>query len=93
MSDNDDILKKEINVIRLKLVESLGSYRKLMDYMAADAPIGILGLPKTIETILSNNGLTRVYDLLDRDLAEIKGIGVRRARDLTSSLNQFLSMQ
>lgn len=89
---NDQILKKEMKVINAQLVESFQSYRKLMSYMATDIPIGILGLPKPIETTLINAGCLRVYDLLDRNLAEIKGIGRKRLGLLTTCLNNFIAM-
>lgn len=88
----DNLKKDELHQMKLHLVESLGNYRQLMSYMTADAPISILGLGKTIETTLGNAGCFRVYDLLNRDLAKIKGIGIKRVGLLTSSLNQFLSM-
>jgi hypothetical protein len=84
--------KSDIKKINKKLTEGLQNYRKMMSYMAGDVPIQSLCLPKTIETILLNNGLLRVYDLFDRDLTEIKGLGTVRCRDLTSRLDQFLAM-
>jgi hypothetical protein len=90
----DDVLSKEevIKHINMQLVKSLEAYRKTMSYMCADAPLGVLCLPKVIETILNRNGIARVYDLFGLDLTKIKGIGDRRRRDLTSRLNEFLAM-
>lgn len=85
--------KSDIKKINKKLVESLQNYRKLMSYMVGDMPIGVLCLPKTVETILLNNGLLRVYDLFDRDLTKIKGIGKVRGRNLAACLDEFLSMR
>ncbi len=78
--------------INKKYIESLQNYKKMMSYMVADVPIQTLCLPKTIEKILLNNGFLRVYELLGIDFTEIKGIGITRARDLASRLEQFISM-
>ncbi len=90
--DNEEILKNEIHEIHKKLLESLENYRKTMSYMYGDAPIGVLCLDKVVETTLINNGCLRVYDLFDRDLAEIKGIGHSRIRNLAARLDEFLSV-
>lgn len=87
------IKETDIKKINKKLLESLQNYRKVMSYMIGDMPIGVLCLPKPIEKALLNNGLLRVYDLFDRDLTKIKGIGKVRVRDLTASLDQFISMR
>lgn len=87
-----EILKDNMHLIKIRLVEGLEEYRKTMSYMLTDVPISILNLHKTTETVLVNAGCLRVYDLLDRDLTKIKGIGKRRVGDLTSCLNQFLSV-
>ena len=93
MKDSDEILKVEIHNIHRKLIESIERYRKTISYMYGDAPLGVLCLPKIIETTLINNGCFRVYDLFDRDLTKIKGIGHSRIRDLTSRLDEFLSVR
>lgn len=85
--------KSQIKKINKKLLESLQNYRNFVSYMAGDVPIGVLCLPKATEKALLNNGFLRVYDLFNADLAEIKGIGKVRIRDLTSSLDQFLAMR
>ena len=86
--NKDEVLKH----INMQLVKSLEAYRQTMSYMCADAPLGVLCLPKVIETILKSNGIARVYDLFGLDFTKIKGIGDRRRRDLTSRLNEFLAM-
>jgi hypothetical protein len=86
------ILEKEMNKINKNLMKSLNNYRKTVTFMIADAPIGVLCLPKAIESILIGQDCLRVYDLLDRDLTKIKGLGSVRLEQLTSSLNQFLAM-
>ena len=82
----------EITKLMAELSKKFSDYKKTLDYMACDAPIEILGLPKSIETILISQNFLRVYDLLNRDFTEIKGLGDRRIRDLTSCLDQFFSM-
>lgn len=78
--------------IKKKLLHSYQSYQKTMAYLLADAPIEVLCLSKPIQTILLNSGFLRVYDLLDCDFTKIKGLGKTRIRDLTASLDKFLSM-
>jgi hypothetical protein len=85
----DEATAREINK---KYIESLQNYKRMMTCMVADVPIETLCLPKTVQTILLKNGFRRVFELIDLDLTEIKGIGVLRARDLASRLNQFIAM-
>ncbi len=85
----NDIEKKKINE---ELLKSLENYRKTMDYMSADVPLGCLCLSPAVETALRSAGCDRIYDLFDRDFTKIKGLGVTRIRDLTTRLNQFLSI-
>ncbi len=88
----DNINEDDANKIKKELVKSIQNYRRTLLFLYADAPIALLGLSKPIVTILSNNGLLRIYDLLDRDLIEIKGLGVSRIRELSTALEQFVSM-
>jgi len=90
---DDSLNETEKIKIQKKLVESLQNYRKTMSYMVGDAPIGVLCLPKSVEKALVNSGLLRVYDLFDRDLTKIKGVGKVGVGHLTSSLHEFLSMR
>ncbi len=88
---------KEINEddaakIKKELLVSLQNYRRSLLFLYADAPISLLGLSKSIETILSNNGLLRIYDLFDCNFTKIKGLGIGRIRELTTALDQFVSM-
>lgn len=85
--------KTTIKQINKKFVQSLQNYQKIISYMGGDMPIGVLCLPKAIEKALLNSGFDRVYDLFDCDLTKIKGIGKTRIRDLTASLEQFISMR
>lgn len=85
---SDDRMKK----LKEELEKSFEQYHKTMKYMAADAPIEVLCLPKVIETCLFNHGCLRVYDIFDLDFTEVKGLGEVRIRDLTARLNEFLSM-
>lgn len=84
--------KIEMKKIREEVAKRLINYRKTIDIMAADAPIQVLCLPETIESILLDNGFLRVYDIINVDFTEIKGLGVARIRKLTACLNEFLSM-
>lgn len=84
--------KSNIRKINKKLVESLHNYRNMVTYMGGDMPIGCLCLPDKYERALLNDGCLRIYDLFNRDLTKIKGIGKIGIGYLTSSLDQFLSM-
>ena len=87
-----NIQEKEMKKIAKNLDKSLKYYRQNIAYLAGDAPISLLCLPKTIEKILLDNGLDRIYCLFDRDLTEITGLGDVRIRDLTARLKQFFAM-
>ena|SRR5271170_4211612 len=82
----------QLSKIREEVLKRYDEYRKTISFLATDAPIGILCLPKTIETILICNKFLRVYDLLNMDFTKVKGLGVRRCRNLASSLEQFIAM-
>lgn len=84
----DEQLRKVREEIAKKFVE----YRKSILFMAGDAPIETLCLPKVIENALLAHGCLRIYDLFDCNFTEIKGLGISRIRDLTSCLDQFVSM-
>lgn len=84
----DEMVKK----VREEVVKKFYQYRTTLNFMAADAPIAVLGLPMATEVILRNQGLLRVYDLFDLDLTKIEGLSDTRLRDLTTSINQFFSM-
>ncbi len=88
-----EISEDNINIkIKEELLKRLEEYRKMMMFMAADAPIGILCLPKVTENALVAHGCLRVYDLLNCDLTEVKGLGEVRIRDLTARLDQFITI-
>jgi len=75
-----------------RLQEDLNHYRRAICYMEANAPIQALCLPKSIENILLADGCLRIYDLLNRNLREIKGLGDSRIRHLTARLDEFISI-
>jgi hypothetical protein len=72
--------------------KNLHHYRNVLSYMGADVPIQVLCLPNVIENILLRDGYVRVYDLINRNLAEIKGLGDTRLRQLTSRLDEFFTV-
>lgn len=86
--EHDEKMRK----IREEVAKKFTEYKNTLNYMATDAPIAILGLAPAIETALLNHGCRRVYDLLDMDFTEVKGLGVRRIGDLTACLDKFFSM-
>ena len=82
----------QIKKIREELLKKFDDYRTTLNYMAADAPISVLCLSAVTERILIDNGFLRIYDLFNVDFTKIKGLGIVRIRDLTSRIDQFLSM-
>lgn len=82
----------ELQKLKKELMKSFDQYKKTMKYLSADLPIECLCLPSQVENILIEQGYLRIYDLFDVDFAKIKGLGVVRIRDLTTRLNQFLSV-
>ena len=81
VKDNEENYKKD-----------LAHYRKTICYMEANVPIEVLCLPTVIQNALVNDGCLRVYDLINRDLTKIKGLGSTRLRILTASLDEFLTV-
>ena len=78
--------------VKKELMQSYSEYRETIKKMSGDAPIAVLCLDKATENILLRNGFNRVYDLFDRDLTEIKGLGVARSGYLATRLDEFLAM-
>ena len=78
--------------IREEVAKSYAEYRNSINFMVADAPISVLGLTPVIENALHAHGCLRVYDLFNCNFVEVKGLGATRIRELTASLDQFLSM-
>lgn len=92
MSKKNKIIVNVQEEIKKELEKSLSIFQKSLKYMAADAPIGVLCLPKPIEKALSAHGCDRVYDIFNVDLTKIKGLGILRRRHLAACLDQFLSV-
>lgn len=84
----------DMEKIRKELAQSFSQYKKTMKFMYADLPIQALCLPSRMENSLLKNGFLRVYDLFDLDFTKvkIKGLGRLGIRELTSRLDQFVSM-
>lgn len=87
----DDVEKVKIELIK-DINVSLENYRKITSMMYGDAPIETLCLPKSTNKLLISQGFCRIYDLFNCDLTEIKGISNVGLRDLTTRVNEFLSM-
>jgi len=87
-------IEESVNIekLRKELLEKFQNYNKTLTYLAADAPISTLCLPKATEALLLKSGCVRIYDLFNMDLTKIKGIGSVRLRHLTTRLDQFVSM-
>lgn len=86
MSEDNEHTKNDKNKI------DMFHYRNMLNYMGANVPIQVLCLPKVIEKALINADCLRVYDLINRDLREIKGIGEGRCDLLASRLEEFLTV-
>lgn len=86
--------QQDIDMAKLKqeLAKRFSEYQSTMKYMLADAPIEVLCLPDAVQKILLDQGFLRIYDLFDVDLVKIKGLGVVRIKQLTTSLDKFFSM-
>jgi hypothetical protein len=94
LENSETVLEAEIQAKKIKeeIAKALLNYQNTIVHLACDAPISILCLSKKIEKVLLANGLSRVYDLLDRNLIEIEGLDEIGARDLATSLNKFIAM-
>lgn len=82
----------EMKKFKEELSKRFSEYQQTMKFMAADAPIEVLCLPSQTQKILLDQGFLRVYDLFDVDFVKIKGFGAVRVGQLTTCLDQFLSM-
>ena len=83
---------KEIALLRKEILKSLSDYRDTISFLAADAPIQVLCLPKKVEKILSDGGYVRVVDIFNMDLTKIEGLDAIMIRNLAARLNEFLSV-
>jgi len=95
MDDIENVIDPEIEKkerIKKELIKSFGRYQKVCSLMACDGPISILNLPKSIEKILAQNGILRLYEVLDADLTKIESLTDAGRTRLTACLDQFRSM-
>lgn len=85
--DDQVILNKnDVKKIKKEILRTVKTYANALRVMACDMPIETLCLPKELNNILIKANILRVYDILDIDLAEIKGIGVIRADMITARM-------
>ncbi len=92
LSNNHIEQDMQLKKIKEEVLKKFVDYQKSMKYLAADAPIEILCLPKNIEKCLTDHGCFRVYEIFDLDLAKIENLSAPGLRNLTTSLNEFFSM-
>lgn len=78
--------------IRQETEKMFQNYRQSIKLMATDAPISVLGLKKSLEKLLLSHGFVRIYDLLDCDFTKVEWLNDANISDLTSRLDQFVSM-
>lgn len=75
-----------------KIDEDFQHYRKVLTYMGGNVPLEALCLPKVIENALLRDGCLRVYDLINRDLSKVKGLGRARVDFLRARLDEFFTI-
>ena len=93
MSEEEIIINPDVKAEeKIDINESFAYYKDILSFMGADVPIEALCLPQGIITILRREGIRRVYDLFNRNLGEIKGLGPAREELLTSRLHEFISV-
>jgi hypothetical protein len=85
-------LEKDPEFSKIDIQKELSHYREVVGYMGANAPIGVLCLPRVIENILAKNDIVRVYDLINYKLDGIKGLGVERIDLIRARCDEFFSM-
>ncbi len=89
-SDKKDVSAKLGLKLAQDLDKSIKNYRQMMRLMSADAPIEVLCLSPQTQAILVRLGFLRVYDIVNRDLAKVKGIGSHRLSEINARLAEFL---
>lgn len=82
----------ELQKIKEEVIKKFAEYEQSVKYMAADAPISILCLQKSVENKLIENNILRVYDLFNMDFTKVEWLNANALRHLTTSLNKFLTM-
>lgn len=92
IEQSNDVINPDVKPPEYDFKKDLSHYRKTLYYMGANVPIGVLCLPSAVEKLLSREGILRVYDLIDRDLTKIKGLGDSRLSLLTSRLDEFFTV-
>ncbi len=95
MNNIENVIDPEVDRrenVKRELIKSFDRYQKVMSLMAIDGPISVLGLPKNIQKILEDNGILRLYEILNMNLIEIKGLSDIDRTRLAASLNKFSAM-
>ncbi len=93
VENSDLIINEDVKpASKEDLKQNIDHYRKTLYYMGANVPIQVLCLPKIVEKSLLKEGFVRVYDLISRDLTEIKGLGSARLDLLASRLDEFFTV-
>ena len=87
-----DELNNDIQIDRDRVKKDFQHYRQILAFLGGNVPIQALCLPKVIENALVADGCLRVYDLINRDLGKIKGLGRSRIDLLTSRLDEFFAI-
>ncbi len=88
----NNLIADDTSTNKIDIKQDLAYYRQTLAYMGANVPIQVLCLPKVVEKSLIKEGILRVYDLINRDLTEIKGLGDARVGLLASRLDEFFTM-
>jgi hypothetical protein len=84
--------KMQVSKLRVEVLSRFAEYKKTMQYMASDLPISALCLNKKLEKKLLEHDYLRVFELFDVNFAEVEWLDKIEVGNLTSRLNEFLSM-
>ncbi len=76
-----------------ELRKQMEHYRNCLQFLGSNVPIQVLCLPKSLENLLLRSGCLRVYDMINLDLAKIKGLGGKSLSLLRSRLDEFFSIR
>ena len=89
---NQSLTKEAKKKIAEELIKSTERYHKMMKILESDAPIEVLCLDKKTEDLLRMHEIFRVYDVLELDLAKVEFLDARSIGQVSSRLNEFVSM-
>lgn len=78
--------------IRRQVMETYQMYRRKIMAMFCDAPLAALCVDDIIIKKLDRVGIRRIDQCIDRDFTKIEGLSGDEIHQLTTRLQQFISM-